>query len=104
MIVDAACAGLFVDINNDLYCSIWNRHKVIKTSLNRINNNLTAVAGTGLSGKMANMLDNPRGIFVDNNINLYIADCYNDRIQLFKNGPARVRHSTRSAHPPNEPS
>ncbi|CAF4414903.1 unnamed protein product, partial [Adineta steineri] len=29
---------------------------------------------------------NPRGIFVDTNLNLYVADCGNDRVQLFLSG------------------
>ncbi|UJR17036.1 hypothetical protein I4U23_003934 [Adineta vaga] len=32
------------------------------------------------------MLNGPIGIFVDKNINLYLADCYNNRIQLFSFG------------------
>ena len=32
------------------------------------------------------MLDNPRGIFVDTKLNLYVADCLNRRIQFFVSG------------------
>ena len=32
------------------------------------------------------MLDSPRGIFVHTNLDLYVADCQNDRIQLFRSG------------------
>jgi DNA-binding beta-propeller fold protein YncE len=32
------------------------------------------------------MLDRPQGIFVDTRLNLYVADCNNDRIQLFQSG------------------
>ena len=32
------------------------------------------------------MLDTPRGIFVDLNMSLYVADCGNDRVQLFRRG------------------
>jgi DNA-binding beta-propeller fold protein YncE len=40
-------------------------------------------AGTDCSGSTSNTLDNPRGIFVDTNLNLYVADCGNNRIQEF---------------------
>ena len=34
----------------------------------------------------ANQLYNPHGIFVDINLDLYVADCNNNRIQLFRLG------------------
>ncbi len=81
------CCGLFIDINDNIYCSIRNMHKVIKKSLkDPIANPSTTVAGTGSSGSSSNMLDNPFGIFVDINLDLYVADRDNNRIQLFKSG------------------
>jgi sugar lactone lactonase YvrE len=44
------------------------------------------VAGTGVSGSASNLLNEPRGIFVDANFNLYVADCLNNRIQRFPSG------------------
>jgi hypothetical protein len=35
---------------------------------------------------MPNMLYYPQGIFVDINFNLFVADCYNHRIQNFQSG------------------
>lgn len=32
------------------------------------------------------MLHGPRGIFISTNFSLYVADCYNNRIQLFQQG------------------
>ena len=46
----------------------------------------TIVAGTGTAGFTSSMLDNPHGIFVDINFDLYVADCSNNRIQLFQLG------------------
>jgi DNA-binding beta-propeller fold protein YncE len=80
------CYGLFVDINNNLYCSVNSLHKVIKKSLDNIANPSTIVAGTGSSGSLSNMLDSPWGIFVDINFDLYVADKKNNRIQLFTPG------------------
>jgi len=55
-------------------------------SLNSIVSVLTTVAGTGCAGSASNMLDQPVGIYVDINSDLYVADSGNDRIQLFPYG------------------
>ncbi len=80
------CWGLFIDISNMLYCSLGGRHQVISESLNYNTNTFTIVAGTGSADTALNTLDNPRGIFVDINFDLYVADCGNNRIQLFHSG------------------
>ena len=77
------CAGIFIDLNNVLYCSMYSRHQIITKSLNDVSNTLTVVAGTGFAGKMSNMLFRPVGIFVNTNFDLYVADTENHRIQLF---------------------
>jgi DNA-binding beta-propeller fold protein YncE len=43
-------------------------------------------AGTDCYGARSNQLQYPCGIFVDRNLNLYVADCGNDRVQLFFSG------------------
>jgi DNA-binding beta-propeller fold protein YncE len=80
------CWDLFVDINNMLYCSLDGHHQVIAKSLNSSTNIFLIVAGTGSPDIASNTLNNPRGIFVDINFDLYVADCGNDRIQLFHSG------------------
>ncbi|KAF9758246.1 RING finger protein nhl-1 [Nosema granulosis] len=80
------CFGLFVDINNNLYCSQRDSHQVVSKSLNSPANALTIVAGTGCAGSDPNMLNIPYGIFVTINLDLYVADWGNDRIQLFRSG------------------
>ena len=47
---------------------------------------MTTVAGTGSQGSTSNLLNGPFGIFVDTNFDLYVADCWNHRIQLFRLG------------------
>ena len=86
MFVPHTCDGLFVDIQNTIYCSIGDYHKVIKKSVDSSANESTVVAGTGVSGQESNMLYFPKGIFVDISLNLYVADRSNSRIQLFKYG------------------
>jgi hypothetical protein len=86
MNVGYPCYGLFVDIADYLYCSLYNEHRVMKQSLNLTKNNLITVAGTGSYGSASNMLNGPIGIFVSIHFDLYVADCENNRVQHFKPG------------------
>ncbi|CAF1333025.1 unnamed protein product [Adineta steineri] len=87
MNVSSSCYGLFIDINNTLYCSMANHHQVVKRSLNdsAMTSNRVA-AGTGIEGLASNQLSHPLGVFVDVNLDVYVTDCGNDRIQLFQSG------------------
>jgi len=84
--VEQKCMSLFVDIDNNLYCSMAYSHRVVKKLLDNNPATLTTVAGTGSYGSSSNMLYGPHGIFVDINFDLYVADTYNHRIQLFRYG------------------
>ncbi|CAF3960926.1 unnamed protein product [Adineta steineri] len=86
MYISKACYGLFIDINDTLYCSMNSLHQVVTKSIHSVSNTLTLVAGTGCSGSASNMLYNPHGIFVDINLNLYVADYGNNRIQFYQSG------------------
>ena len=86
MNVNSTCRGLFVDVTNTLYCSMVNNHRVIKRWLNDISILSTTIAGTGTAGNNSLMLNSPHGIFVDTNLDLYVADTMNNRIQLFSLG------------------
>ncbi|CAF4182502.1 unnamed protein product, partial [Adineta steineri] len=87
MNVNSSCGGLFIDINDTLYCSIYNQHQVVKRSLsNSVMNSNLVVAGTGIYGSASDQINSPLGIFVDVNLDLYVADCGNDRVQLFQSG------------------
>ena len=55
-------------------------------SLNSTSNAPMTRAGNGTAGSEAQMLDSPVGIFVDSNYDLYVADCGNDRVQMFRSG------------------
>ena len=80
------CDHIFIAINNVIYCSAGPSHIVITKPLHNDSNIVTIVAGVGVSGSNENMLNNPRGIFVNTNLDLYVADRENDRIQLFHPG------------------
>ncbi|CAF1094356.1 unnamed protein product [Adineta steineri] len=87
MNVNLSCWGLFVDINDTLYCSMYNHHQVVKRSLNEfVMTSNRVAAGTGIGGSSSNQLNTPVGIFVDMNLDLYVADYGNDRVQLFQSG------------------
>jgi len=81
---NSSCQGLFVDINDTLYCSMFNSHQVVKKWLGDNTTTWTIVAGVGGLGSASDMLNIPRGIFVDTNFDLYVADSDNNRIQLFQ--------------------
>ena len=86
MFSSAYCGGLFVDMNNTLYCSAPNMNQVVTKSLHDTTNTLIVVAGTGCGGSTSNSLSSPIGIFVDLNFTLYVADSANHRIQRFDVG------------------
>ncbi|CAF4055159.1 unnamed protein product [Adineta steineri] len=86
MNVNGSCYGLFLDINNNLYCSLKNLHQVVKLLLNNGTTIPTIAAGNGSAGSLSNMLNSPQGIYVDSNLNLYIADTANNRIQFVQTG------------------
>jgi len=78
------CYDIFIDISNYIYCSLPDYyHRVIRKSLNNSFDQVKIVAGTGVSGSTSFMLNWPHGIFVDTNLDLYVADRSNNRIQLF---------------------
>ena len=86
MFTNGPCASLFIDVNYDLYCSQWYRHQVITKSMNSPPNTQAIRAGTGCQGSASDMLNFPYGIFVTTRLDLYVADCNNDRVQLFPSG------------------
>ena len=90
MYVNSTCFGLFVDVSNTLYCSIRDSHQVVKRWLNDIVNTSTIVAGTGIPGNTSDTLNSPRRIFVDTNLDLYVPDAQNHRIQLFRLGQSNA--------------
>ena len=80
----SACYDIFIDIDDNIYCSIASAHQVTRRSLKNELDPVQVIAGIGINGSTSYMLSSPNGIVVDTNFDLYIADCLNDRIQLFK--------------------
>jgi len=76
MNVTSSCSAIFVDIYDSLFCSMFDIHRVDK----KWTSGTTAV----VAGSELNSLNHPWGIFVDINLDLYVADFGNNRIQLFR--------------------
>ena len=86
MYISDVCTGLFLDIYENIYCTLGNGHMVLKKSFNDAANITTVVAGNGTNSSAPDTLSDPRGIFVDTSFNLYVADSSNHRIQRFPQG------------------
>ena len=86
MFTASSCYGIFVDITHNMYCCLNDSHQVISRLLTSDTSTLTIAAGTGCPGKSSKMLYIPRGIFVHTNLDLYVADSGNNRVQLFHSG------------------
>ena len=80
------CHGLFLDIADTIYCSIPPICQVLKKPINTDPYLSMSATGTGCCGTASNQLNGPRGIFVDTNFDLYVADYWNDRVQRFTLG------------------
>ncbi|NBT49081.1 MAG: hypothetical protein EBT07_14925, partial [Actinobacteria bacterium] len=82
--------GIFIDSSNNIYISDTGNHRICK--INSTGNTLTTIAGDGTPGYLGDNISatssrllNPRGIFVDNDRNIYIADTGNHRIRKIDN-------------------
>ena len=82
--VSGRCSGLFVDLYDNLYCSLTDYHRIIRRPIDTFDNTSAIVAGTGSFGSTPDTLWNPFGIFVDTDLSFYVADFSNQRIQLFR--------------------
>ena len=81
---EGGCHGLFIDIDDQIYCSRPDFHMVIKQSADDAPNSWTTAAGNGANGSSSYLLHRPSGIFVDTSLNLYVADAGNNRVQVFR--------------------
>ncbi|CAF1490277.1 unnamed protein product [Adineta steineri] len=86
MNISTGCWGIFIDINNTLYCSLYSVHKIVKRWLNSIVITSVDAIDTGYPNLSPHELNSPIGIFIDVNFDIYVADCGNYRIQVFRSG------------------
>ena len=83
---DGVIFGIFIALNDVLYCSLLNTHQIVTKSLHNNSFLVEVVAGIGISGSESYQLNRPMGIFVTENFDLYVADSQNHRLQLFHSG------------------
>jgi hypothetical protein len=84
--INESCFSLYADQNNSLYCSLNACHMVIKRSFSSDSNATVIAAGNGSAASDSSTLSSPRGILVTASLDLYVADCGNNRVQLFPLG------------------
>ncbi|CAM4949155.1 unnamed protein product [Rotaria socialis] len=92
MYITDNCLDVFVDINNTIYCSVGTYNVIVANSIVDPTREFKLIAGVGCPGSLPHMLYYPRGIFVDTNFDLYVADANNNRIQLFQ--PGKINGTT----------
>ena len=86
MNIQSSCYGLFIDMKENLYCSMGDIYLVTRKSFMNKLNDTEIVAGNGTGDAALDRLHRPRGLFVAFYLNLYVADCGNDRIIRFQWG------------------
>lgn len=75
------CYDIFVDISNTIYCAAAAWNYIAKKWLFDTRTDFTVAAGGGSTS--AQILSAPRGVFVDTNFTIYVADYGYNRIQKF---------------------
>lgn len=80
MITTSSCFALFIDIKENLYCSVYDNKFVIKKSFMDSADITTIVADSRIPNGTAIRLERPTGIFVDFQLNIYVADPFKNRI------------------------
>ena len=76
------CYDLFIDISNTIYCAATVWHQITKKWLFDTRTGFSVAVGTTV-GSTASQPSSPRGVFVDTNFAIYVADYGNNRIQKF---------------------
>ena len=77
--------ALYLSINTAIYTSVYT--KITKYYvLHPAHQHLYELPEQETSGTQLNQLDTPYGIFVNDNLTLYIADYYNHRVQMWTYG------------------
>ena len=103
MKVNGSCYGLFIDTSNTLYCSLRDYHQIVRGALGVNVATATTAVGNGTAGSTSTMLSSPRGIFVDTDFTLYVADTGNNRVQRFRPNEANGTTVAGSAAPQSFP-
>lgn len=79
-----ATAQIRIALKRVYFCVSCLHGQIIRKPLDSPPTRWISIAGTGTSGSSPETLNDPRGIFVTAQLDLYVADAGNDRIQLFR--------------------
>jgi DNA-binding beta-propeller fold protein YncE len=77
---NGSCWSLFVLPDDTFYCSLRAEHHVVLHNQSTV----IRIAGMTMSGNTSTTLNQPLGIYVTEIREIYVADCGNDRVQLFR--------------------
>jgi hypothetical protein len=78
--------GVAVDVNSNVFVSDYENNRVMMWPPASVNGTLVAGIGNGTAGNGSSQLSCPLGIYIDQNLALYIADACNNRIQKWLSG------------------
>ena len=78
------CYFIFLDVHDNIFCSMTQKHMILRRSFNDHPNVTKVYAGNGTAGNTSELLNRPHGIFITKDQTLYIADCGNNRVQLIR--------------------
>jgi sugar lactone lactonase YvrE len=76
--------GILVDASNTLYVSDAMNFRIQKFPLGNTTGQTVAGQSNGVVGATAGYLNYPSDVAVDSNSNVYVADSYNNRVQLWR--------------------
>lgn len=88
---DFRCWQIFIDIYGSIYCSLYWDNKVVKRPFDANIDTIVEIANLGNPIDAIGHVNAPRGIFVRENLDIYIAECGNDRIQLFPSNSSQAQ-------------
>ena len=74
--------GITMDVMGNIYCADSLNHR-IQLFLDGQSEGITIAGITGVNGSSSTLLYSPFWVKLDNQLNLYVADTYNNRIQKF---------------------
>jgi hypothetical protein len=78
--------GVAVDVNGNVFVSDYENSRVMMWQPGSVTGTLVAGIGNGTAGNGSSQLSCPLGIYLDQNLALYIADACNNRIQKWLSG------------------